>query len=205
MLAFSLSSFINFREFGTYSLLYCQRSRYYLPLAYNSPSSRLHNRCAKMKRNLKSKRQAAQFYALLKSIMDELLNYTKSRHIKIPDASFGLIYDQRDSILFSGIDSKTGKKIFLYNVRLIGKSFEKRKEQMLLDKTPETFLNWIADLCSTYISSLVYDYVVKEQHRGEGTSDRTVRQIVRGFMNKLMNDPELKHVLDIIRTKPVDS
>src|SRR6187402_1852583 len=108
-------------------------------------------------------RQAAQFYALLKSIMDELLNYTKSRHIKIPDASFGLIYDQRDSILFSGSDSKTGKKIFLYNVRLIGKSFEERKEQMLRDKTPET------------------------------------------FMNRLMNDPELKHVLDIIRTKPVDS
>jgi hypothetical protein len=150
-------------------------------------------------------RQAAQFYALLKSIMDELLNYTKSRHIKIPDASFGLIYDQRDSILFSGSDSKTGKKIFLYNVRLIGKSFEERKEQMLIDKTTETFLNWIADLCSTYLSSLVYDYVVKEQHRGEGTSDRTVRQIVRGFMNKLMNDPELKHVLDTIRTKPVDS
>ena len=150
-------------------------------------------------------RQAAQFYALLKSIMDELLNYTKSRHIKIPNASFGLIYDQRDSILLSGTDSKTGKKIFLYNVRLIGKSFEEKKEQMLRDKTPETFMNWIADLCSTYLSPFVYDYVVKEQHRGEGTSDRTVRQIVRGFMNKLMNDPELKHVLDIIRTKPVDS
>ena len=150
-------------------------------------------------------RQAAQFYALLKSIMDELLNYTKSRHIKIPNASFGLIYDQRDSILFSGTDSKTGKKIFLYNVRLIGKSFEEKKEQMLRDKTPETFMNWIADLCSTYLSPFVYDYVVKQQHRGEGTSDRTVRQIVRGFMNKLMNDPELKHVLDIIRTKPVDS
>lgn len=150
-------------------------------------------------------RQAAQFYALLKSIMDELLNYTKSRHIKIPNASFGLIYDQRDSILFSGTDSKTGKKIFLYNVRLIGKSFEEKKEQMLRDKTPETFMNWIADLCSTYLSPFVYDYVVKEQHRGEGTSDRTVRQIARGFMNKLMNDPELKHVLDIIRTKPVDS
>ena len=150
-------------------------------------------------------RQVAQFYALLKSIMDELLNYTKSRHIKIPNASFGLIYDQRDSILFSGTDSKTGKKIFLYNVRLIGKSFEEKKEQMLRDKTPETFMNWIADLCSTYLSPFVYDYVVKQQHRGEGTSDRTVRQIVRGFMNKLMNDPELKHVLDIIRTKPVDS
>ena len=150
-------------------------------------------------------RQAAQFYALLKSIMDELLNYTKRRHIRIPDASFGLIYDQRDSILFSGMDSKTGKKIFLYNVRLIGKSFEERRERMLKDKSPETFLNWIADLCSTYVSPFVYDYVVKEQHRGEGTSDRTVRQIIRGFMNKLMNDPELKHVLDALRTKPVDS
>ncbi len=150
-------------------------------------------------------KQVTQFYALLKAIMDELFRYTKSRHIKIPDASFGLIHDQRDSILFSGTDSKTGKKIFLYNVRLIGKSFEERREQMLKDKTPETFLNWIADLCSTYLSPFVYNYVVKEQHRGEGTSDRIVRQIVKGFMNKLMNDPELKHVLDTIRTKPSDS
>jgi hypothetical protein len=150
-------------------------------------------------------RQAAQFYTLLKAILDELLKYTKGRHIKIPDASFGLIYDQRDSILFSGLDSKTGKKIFLYNVRLIGKSFEERRERMLKDKSPETFLNWIADLCSTYVSPFIYDYVVKEQHRGEGTSDRTVRQIIRGFMNNLMNDPELKHVLDAVRTKPGDS
>jgi hypothetical protein len=159
----------------------------------------------KDERESERQRQAAQFYTLLKAIMDELLNYTKSRHVKIPNASFGLIYDQRDSILFSGKDSKTGKKIFLYNVRLIGKSFEERKEQMLRDKTPETFLNWIADLCSTYLSPFVFDYIVKEQHRGEGTSNRTVRQIVKGFMNKLMNDPELKYVLDTIRTKPVDS
>jgi hypothetical protein len=126
-------------------------------------------------------RQAAQFYALLKSIMDELLNYTKSRHIKIPDASFGLIYDQRDSILFSGSDSKTGKKIFLYNVRLIGKSFEERKEQMFIDKTPETFLNWIADLCSTYLSSLVYDYVVRSNTAVKGHRIELLGKLLEGL------------------------
>ncbi len=76
---------------------------------------------------------------------------------------------------------------------------------MLKDETPNSFLNWIADLCSTYVSPFVYEHVVKDQYRGEGTSDSITRQIVKGFMNKLMNDPELKHVLDAIRTKPGDS
>lgn len=146
-------------------------------------------------------RQAAQFYSLLKAILDELLDYTRRKHIKIPDASFGLVYDQRDSILLSGKDLKTGKRIFLYNVRLIGKSFEERKGQMLKDKTPETFLSWISELCFTYLSPFVHHYVVEQQHRGEGTSNRIVRQIVRGFMNKLLNDPQLKYVLNAVRTK----
>ncbi len=47
-------------------------------------------------------KQVERFYALLKSIMDVLFRSTKSRHVKIPDASFGLIYDKRDSVLFSG-------------------------------------------------------------------------------------------------------
>jgi hypothetical protein len=34
------------------------------------------------------------------------------------------------------------------------------------------------------------------QHRGEGAAERTIRQIVRGFIDKLLNDPELKYVLD---------
>ncbi len=133
--------------------------------------------------------------------MDELFRYTRSRHIKIPDASFGLVYEEKESILFTGLDSKTGKRIYLYNVRLIGKSFEEKKEKMLSEKTPETFLSWIGELCSTFLSPFVYHYVVKEQHRGEGTSERITRQIVRGFMNKLLNDPELSHVLDIVRTR----
>jgi hypothetical protein len=152
-------------------------------------------------KRLEKERQLKQFYMLLKAIMDELFRYTRSRHIKIPDASFGLVYEEKESILFTGLDSKTGKRIYLYNVRLIGKSFEEKKEKMLSEKTPETFLSWIGELCSTFLSPFVYNYVTKEQHRGEGTSERITRQIVRGFMNKLLNDPELSYVLDIVRTK----
>ena len=152
-------------------------------------------------KRLEKERQVKQFYMLLKAIMDELFRYTRSRHVKIPDASFGLVYEEKESILFTGLDSKTGKRIYLYNVRLIGKSFEEKKEKMLSEKTPETFLSWIGELCSTFLSPFVYNYVVKEQHRGEGTSERITRQIVRGFMNKLLNDPELSHVLDIVRTR----
>jgi hypothetical protein len=152
-------------------------------------------------KRLEKERQVKQFYLLLKAIMDELFRYTRSRHVKIPDASFGLVYEEKESILFTGLDSKTGKRIYLYNVRLIGKSFEEKKEKMLSEKTPETFLSWIGELCSTFLSPFVYNYVVKEQHRGEGTSERITRQIVRGFMNKLLNDPELSHVLDIVRAR----
>jgi hypothetical protein len=152
-------------------------------------------------KRLEKERQLKQFYMLLKAIMDELFRYTRSRHIKIPDASFGLVYEEKESILFTGLDSKTGKRIYLYNVRLIGKSFEEKKEKMLSEKAPETFLSWIGELCSTFLSPFVFNYVVKEQHRGEGTSERITRQIVRGFMNKLLNDPELSYVLDIVRTK----
>jgi hypothetical protein len=152
-------------------------------------------------KRLEKERQLKQFYMLLKAIIDELFRYTRSRHIKIPDASFGLVYEEKESILFTGLDSKTGKRIYLYNVRLIGKSFEEKKEKMLSEKAPETFLSWIGELCSTFLSPFVFNYVVKEQHRGEGTSERITRQIVRGFMNKLLNDPELSYVLDIVRTK----
>jgi hypothetical protein len=152
-------------------------------------------------KRLEKERQVKQFYMLLKAIMDELFRYTRSRHVKIPDASFGLVYEEKESNLFTGLDSKTGKRIYLYNVRLIGKSFEEKKEKMLSEKTPETFLSWIGELCSTFLSPFVYHYVVKEQHRGEGTSERITRQIVRGFMNKLLNDPELSHVLDIVRER----
>jgi hypothetical protein len=159
----------------------------------------------KNEKRLEKERQVKQFYMLLKAIMDELFRYTRSRHIKIPDASFGLVYEEKDSILFTSLDSKTGRRIYLYNVRLIAKSFEEKREKMLSEKTPDTFLNWIGELCFTFVSPFVYNYVVKEQHRGEGTSERITRQIVRGFMNKLLNDPELSHVLDIVRTRQPDS
>ena len=51
----------------------------------------------------------------------------------------------------------------------------------------------------SYIRPFVYEYVVNIQHRGKRAADRTTRQIVRGFLNKLVNVPELKYVLDTIK------
>jgi hypothetical protein len=144
------------------------------------------------------RKHVERFYILLSSIMNELFEYApKSGHVKMPyNVSFGLIHDKRDSILLKGIDQKTGKKLYLYNTRIIGKMFEERREQMLKDSTTNTLFGWIADLCSLYIGPFVYEYVVNTQHRGEGAAERTTRQIVRGFMDKLVNEPELKYVLD---------
>ena len=146
-------------------------------------------------------RQIERFYILLKALMDELFEYApKSGHVKMPfNVSFGLIYDQRDSILLTGIDQRSGKKMYLYNVRLIGQMFEDKRKQMIADKTADTLFSWIADVCSLYIGPFVYEYVVNIQHRGKGAADRTTRQIVRGFLNKLVNDPQLKYVLDTIK------
>ena len=146
-------------------------------------------------------RQIERFYILLKALMDELFEYApKSGHVKMPfNVSFGLIYDKRDSILLTGIDQSTGKKMYLYNVRIIGQMFEDKREQMITDKTADTLFSWIADVCSLYVRPFVYEYVVNTQHRGKGAADRTTRQIVRGFLNRLVNDPELKYVLDTIK------
>ena len=146
-------------------------------------------------------RQIERFYILLKALMDELFEYApKSGHVKMPfNVSFGLIYDKRDSILLTGIDQSTGKKMYLYNVRIIGQMFEDKREQMISDKTADTLFSWIADVCSLYVRPFVYEYVVNTQHRGKGAADRTTRQIVRGFLNRLVNDPELKYVLDTIK------
>ena len=142
-----------------------------------------------------------RFYQLLSTLMNELFEYApKSGHVKMPyNVSFGLIHDKTDSILLKGIDKKTGKTLYLYNTRIIGKMFEERREQMLNDNTTNTLFSWIGDVCSLYIRPFVYEYVVNIQHRGEGAADRTTRQIVRGFMDKLLNEPELKYVLDNIR------
>ena len=146
-------------------------------------------------------RQIERFYILLKALMDELFEYApKSGHVKMPfNVSFGLIYDKRDSILLTGIDKSTGRKMYLYNVRIIGQMFEEKREQMITDKTADTLFSWIADVCSLYVRPFVYEYVVNTQHRGKGAADRTTRQIVRGFLNRLVNDPELKYVLDTIK------
>jgi hypothetical protein len=77
--------------------------------------------------------------------------------------------------------------------------FEERREQMLNDSTTNTLFSWIGDVCSLYIRPFVYEHVVNTQHRGQGAAERTTRQIVRGFMDKLLNEPKLKYVLDNIR------
>ena len=161
-----------------------------------------------LKKEDKEERQKAveRFYALLKALMDELFEHAqKSRHIKMPHGvSFGLIYDERDSVMFTGVDKHSGKKMYLYNVRVIGKTFEDKRQQMLEDETTGALFSWIADVCSLYISPFVYEYVVNVQHRGEGAAERTTRQIVRGFLDRLTSDPELKHVLDPLREPASD-
>lgn len=158
------------------------------------------------KKDEERQKSVKRFYALLKALMDELFEYApKSKHVKMPfNVSYGLIYDDRDSVLFTGTDQKTGKKMYLYNVRVIGRMFEQKRQAMIEDKTTETLFSWIADVCSLYISPFVYDYVVNVQHRGEGAAERTTRQIVRGFLDKLTSDPELKYVLDTIREPAPD-
>lgn len=157
------------------------------------------------KKDEEKQKSVERFYALLKALMDELFEYApKSKHVKMPyNVSFGLIYDEKDVVLFTGAD-KAGKKMYLYNVRIIGRMFEQKRQAMLEDKTTETLFSWIADVCSLYISPFVYDYVVNVQHRGEGAAERTTRQIVRGFLEKLTSDPELKYVLDTIRDPTPD-
>ena len=76
------------------------------------------------------------------------------------NVSFGLIHDKRDSILLKGTDQKTGKTMYLYNIRVIGQIFEERREQMLNDNTTNTLFSWIGDVCSLYIRPFVYEYVV---------------------------------------------
>ncbi|MGI0028821.1 MAG: hypothetical protein ACREAQ_03815 [Nitrososphaera sp.] len=158
------------------------------------------------KKNDEKQKSVERFYRLLKALMDELFEYApKSKHVKMPyNVSFGLIYDNRDSVLFTGVEQKTGKKMYLYNVRVIGRMFEEKKQAMIEDKTTDTLFGWISDVCSMYITPFVYDYVVNVQHRGQGAADRTTRQIVKGFIEKLANDPELKYVLDTIREPTPD-
>ena len=142
-----------------------------------------------------------RFYFLLNALMDELFEYApKLGHVKMPfNVSFGLIYDERNSTLLIGTDSKTGRKMYLYNVRIINRMFEDKRELMMTDKTPNALFAWIAQVCSLYIRPFVYEYVMNTQHRGRAAADRTVRHIVRGFVDKLINDPDLKYVLDSIR------
>lgn len=156
------------------------------------------------KKDEEKQKSVERFYALLKALMDELFEYApKSKHVKMPyNVSFGLIYDARDGVMFTATEKKTGKKMYLYNVRIIGKMFEEKREAMIGDETANTLFGWIGDVCTIFVSPFVYDYVVNVQHRGQGAADRTTRQIVKGFLEKLVSDPELKYVLDNIREEP---
>ena len=158
------------------------------------------------KRDEEKQKNIQRFYMLLKALMDELFDYApKSKHVKMPyNVSYGLIYDDRNSVLFTGVDKQTGKKMYLYNVRVISKMFEEKRQAMLEDKTTESLFGWIADVCSLYISPFVYDYVVDVQHRGQGAAERTTRQIVKGFLQELTSNPELKYVLDTMRSPTPD-
>ena len=157
-----------------------------------------------MSRKDEKQRNTERFYALLKALMDELFEHAgKSKHVKMPfNASFGLVHDDRDSVLLTGVEEKTGKKMYLYNVRIIGKMFEDKRQRMIEDKTTVTLFTWIADVCSIYISPFVYDHVVNTQHRGQGAAERTTRQLVRDFLDRLTSEPDLKYVLDNIRENP---
>src|SRR5215467_4675551 len=101
--------------------------------------------------------------------MDELFEYApKSGHVKMPfNVSFGLIHDQRDSILLTGIDQKTGKKMYLYNVRLIGQMFEDKRKQMIADKTVNTLFTWIADVLLLVPKSICLRLCCKHPTQGE--------------------------------------
>lgn len=65
--------------------------------------------------DVEKQKQIERFYILLKALMDELFEYApKSGHVKMPfNVSFGLIHDQRDSILLTGFDQRTGKDVSL--------------------------------------------------------------------------------------------
>jgi hypothetical protein len=65
-------------------------------------------------------KQAQNFYRLLQLLMNELFEYaSKDGHVKMPyNVSFGLIYDKRNTLLLTGVDQKSGKKVYLYNLRI---------------------------------------------------------------------------------------
>ena len=156
------------------------------------------------KKDEEKQKSVQRFYALLKALMDELFDYApKSKHVKMPyNVSFGLIYDARESVMFTGNEKTSGKKMYLFNVRIIGRMFEEKREAMLADATTNTLFEWIGEVCAIFVRPFVYEHVVNVQHRGEGAADRTTRQIVKGFMEKLVSDPELKYVLETIRAEP---
>src|SRR5215216_107515 len=129
---------------------------------------------AKKEAQGEKERQAQNFYRLLQLLMNELFEYaSKDGHVTMPyNVSFGLIYDKRDTLLLTGVDQKSGKKVYLYNLMIIANTFEQRRSQMMADKTPNYLFNWIYEVCSLYINpfvyeQFVYEHVVNIQHSGK--------------------------------------
>ncbi|HEU4447797.1 MAG TPA: hypothetical protein VFR94_24200, partial [Nitrososphaeraceae archaeon] len=82
----------------------------------------------KKEEQAEKEKQARQFYMLLQLLMNELFEFaSKEGHVKMPyNVSFGLVFDKRNALLLKGIDQKTGKKMYLYNLRIIANTFEER-------------------------------------------------------------------------------
>jgi hypothetical protein len=96
------------------------------------------------------------------------------------NVSFGLIYDMIYALLFTGVDQKSGKKVYFYNLRIIANTFEQRRSQMMADKTPNSLFNWILEVCSLYINPFVYEYVVNVQHTEEKGLQIELQHILLG-------------------------
>ena len=137
----------------------------------------------------------------LKILMKEIFLFSKkNKNIAIPQGvSFGFIYDKKDHVLFKAQDKKTGKKLYLYNLRIIMKMFNESKEKMLLDTSPNYLFTWVSDVCILFISPYVYDYVINRQHRGKAAAERTTNNIVKSYMNNFLKNTDSKQLLDLLQ------
>jgi hypothetical protein len=75
--------------------------------------------------------------------------------------------------------------------------FEENK--CLLTRVTCYLLELQISVCKTLCCKHSRLYVVSTQHRGKGATDRTARKFVLGCLEKFVNEPELKYVLDAIK------
>ena len=143
----------------------------------------------------------------LKTLMKEIFLFSKkNKNIAIPKGvSFGFIYDKKDHILFKAQDKKSGKKMYLYNLRIIVKMFNESREKMLLDTSPNYLFTWVSDICTLFISPYVYDYVINKQHRGKAAAERATNNIVKSYMNNFLKNTNNKQLLDILQNNNINT